>query len=28
VFRLATSERMAILFRRPDGNFGLVEPEA
>jgi putative sigma-54 modulation protein len=28
VFRLATSERTAILFRRPDGNFGLVEPEA
>ena len=28
VFRLATSERMAILFRRPDGHFGLVEPEA
>lgn len=28
VFRHATTERMAILFRRPDGNFGLVEPEA
>jgi putative sigma-54 modulation protein len=28
VFRLATSERMAILYRRPDGHFGLVEPEA
>jgi putative sigma-54 modulation protein len=28
VFRQAASERMAILFRRPDGHFGLVEPEA
>jgi putative sigma-54 modulation protein len=28
VFRLATSERMALLFRRADGHFGLVEPEA
>jgi putative sigma-54 modulation protein len=28
VFRLATSERMALLFRRDDGHFGLVEPEA
>jgi len=27
VFRLATSERMALLFRRADGHFGLVEPE-
>jgi putative sigma-54 modulation protein len=26
VFRLASSERMAVLFRRPDGNFGLIEP--
>jgi putative sigma-54 modulation protein len=28
VFRQAPSEQMAILFRRPDGNVGLIEPEA
>jgi putative sigma-54 modulation protein len=28
VFRQATSERIAVLFRRPDGHFGLIEPEA
>ncbi|MFI5177019.1 MAG: ribosome hibernation-promoting factor, HPF/YfiA family [Vicinamibacterales bacterium] len=28
VFRHATSERVAVLFRRPDGHFGLIEPEA
>jgi len=28
VFRLASTERTAILFRRPDGHFGLIEPEA
>ena len=28
VFRQATSETMAILYRRPDGHFGLIEPEA
>jgi putative sigma-54 modulation protein len=28
VFRHAPSERMAILFRRQDGNFGLIEPGA
>jgi putative sigma-54 modulation protein len=27
VFRHAPSERTAILFRREDGNFGLIEPE-
>ena len=27
VFRQATSERIAVLFRRPDGHFGLIEPE-
>lgn len=28
VFRQAPSERIAVLFRRPDGHFGLIEPEA
>jgi putative sigma-54 modulation protein len=28
VFRQAPSETMAILYRRPDGHFGLIEPEA
>ncbi len=28
VFRHATSENVAILFRREDGHFGLIEPEA
>jgi len=28
VFRQATSERVAVLYRRPDGHFGLIEPEA
>jgi putative sigma-54 modulation protein len=28
VFRHASSERVAVLFRRPDGHFGLIEPEA
>jgi len=28
VFRQAASERIAVLFRRPDGHFGLIEPEA
>jgi putative sigma-54 modulation protein len=28
VFRQASSETVAILYRRPDGNYGLVEPEA
>jgi putative sigma-54 modulation protein len=28
VFRQASSENVAILFRRPDGNYGLIEPEA
>lgn len=28
VFRQAASERVAVLFRRPDGHFGLIEPEA
>lgn len=28
VFRHATSERIAVLFRRPDGHFGLIDPEA
>ncbi len=27
VFRQAASERIAVLFRRPDGHFGLIEPE-
>jgi putative sigma-54 modulation protein len=28
VFRQAGSESVAILYRRPDGHFGLIEPEA
>ena len=28
VFRNSTSDLVTVLFRRPDGNFGLVEPEA
>jgi putative sigma-54 modulation protein len=28
VFRQAATERVAILYRRPDGDFGLIEPEA
>jgi putative sigma-54 modulation protein len=28
VFRHAASEQMAILYRRPDGHYGLIEPEA
>ncbi len=28
VFRQAASEAVAILYRRPDGHFGLIEPEA
>lgn len=28
VFRNATTERITILFRRADGNLGLIEPEA
>lgn len=28
VFRDATTERMRILYRREDGNLGLIEPEA
>ncbi|HUL73918.1 MAG TPA: ribosome-associated translation inhibitor RaiA [Vicinamibacterales bacterium] len=28
IFRHAASERVAVLFRRPDGHFGLIEPEA
>jgi putative sigma-54 modulation protein len=28
VYRDATTERVAVLFRRRDGNLGLVEPEA
>jgi putative sigma-54 modulation protein len=28
LFRLSTSERMAVLFRRDDGHFGLIEPGA
>jgi putative sigma-54 modulation protein len=28
VYRDASSERIAILYRRPDGHFGLIEPEA
>jgi putative sigma-54 modulation protein len=28
VFRQAASERIAVLFRRPDGHYGLIEPEA
>jgi hypothetical protein len=28
VFRDAATERMGVLFRRRDGNLGLIEPEA
>ena len=28
VFRDARSQRISVLYRRPDGNFGLIEPEA
>ena len=28
VFRDATTERVTVLFRRKDGNLGLIEPEA
>jgi putative sigma-54 modulation protein len=28
VFRDAATERMRILYRRGDGNLGLIEPEA
>ena len=28
VFREATTERMNVLFKRKDGNLGLIEPEA
>jgi putative sigma-54 modulation protein len=28
VFRDARSQRVSVLYRRPDGNFGLIEPEA
>jgi putative sigma-54 modulation protein len=28
VFRDANTERMRILYRREDGNLGLIEPEA
>ena len=28
VFRHASSDTVAILYRRPDGHFGLIEPEA
>lgn len=28
VFRRADSERLAVIFRRPDGHIGLIEPEA
>ena len=28
VFRNATTERISVLFRRPDGHLGLIEPEA
>jgi ribosome hibernation promoting factor len=27
VFRNATNDRTNVLYRRPDGNFGLIEPE-
>jgi putative sigma-54 modulation protein len=27
VFRKADSDGVAILYRRPDGDFGLIEPE-
>jgi putative sigma-54 modulation protein len=28
VYRDAATERVNVLYRRPDGNLGLVEPEA
>jgi len=28
VYRDANSERVSVLFRRKDGNLGLIEPEA
>jgi putative sigma-54 modulation protein len=28
VFRNAESERVGVLYRRPDGNLGLIEPDA
>ncbi len=28
VFRDAATERVSVLFRRKDGNLGLIEPEA
>jgi putative sigma-54 modulation protein len=28
VFRQASNETIAVLFRRPDGHYGLIEPEA
>jgi putative sigma-54 modulation protein len=28
VFRDAATERVGVLFRRKDGNLGLIEPEA
>lgn len=28
VFRDASSQRVSVLYRRPDGNFGLIEPGA
>jgi hypothetical protein len=28
VFRDADNRRLRVLFRRPDGNLGLIEPEA
>jgi putative sigma-54 modulation protein len=28
VFRQAATETIAVLFRRPDGHYGLIEPEA
>jgi putative sigma-54 modulation protein len=28
VFRNATTDTINVLFRRPDGNLGLIEPEA
>jgi putative sigma-54 modulation protein len=28
VFRNSSTDAVTVLFRRPDGNFGLIEPEA
>ena len=28
VFRHMETERVAVLFRRPDGNLGLIDPES